>query len=255
MIVYLLHTCKPHFYIPCGHLEAHGLAESCTHALQIEAVVRRIKRITSTDATSKVLVFSTWQDVLEVIAHALRSNRLPFAYARGRKGMEAAISGFKAAAPQSTGPGNARSGGLQTLLLLVKQGGNGLNLTGANNTSALRHISRSLWLGALLVYLTLQLPAMGLAVHSLLVETDKSQALLVLCSTTLMMRACRLCLAVLRRLLPGSSVSCLAARQAHNQWHGAQRLSTSFWWSPCWTRLWRRRWWGACIASARRGPP
>lgn len=105
--------------------------------MQIEAVVRRIKWLTSIDAMNKVLVFSTWQDVLEVVAHALRTNRLPFAHARGRKAMDSAISLFKAAKPQPLDDGQAKAkpAHLQTLLLLVKQGGNGLNLTGALVTS------------------------------------------------------------------------------------------------------------------------
>lgn len=95
--------------------------------LQMEAVIRRIRRLTTADQGNKVLVFSTWQDVLEVIAHALRTNRLPFAYARGRQSMQAAIRQFKAAnASGSKGGPEA----VQVLLLLVKQGGQGLNLTG-----------------------------------------------------------------------------------------------------------------------------
>ena len=105
-------------------------------SMQIEAVVRRIKWLTSVDVTSKLLVFSTWQDVLEVIAHALRANRLPFAHARGRKAMEVAIKQFKAARPPNTGKDNAKTyhEHPHTLLLLVKQGGNGLNLTGTSPT-------------------------------------------------------------------------------------------------------------------------
>ena len=113
--------------------------------MQIEAVVRRIKWLTSVDTSNKVLVFSTWQDVLEVIAHAMRTNRLPFAHARGRKAMEAAIRQFKTAAPQPVGQLQSlpvtRANTPQTLLLLVKQGGNGLNLTGARckHSAALHH--------------------------------------------------------------------------------------------------------------------
>ncbi|KAK9793444.1 hypothetical protein WJX73_004156 [Symbiochloris irregularis] len=99
---------------------------------QIEAVVRRIKWLTNASLAAKVLVFSTWQDVVDVVAHALRANHLPFAYARGRKATEKAIQQFKSGAlSEQSGLGGARP--IQTLLLLVKQGGNGLNLTEAQH--------------------------------------------------------------------------------------------------------------------------
>ena len=61
----------------------------CTHAiahtaLQVEAVVRRIRHLTSADEDTKVLVFSTWQDLLDVVAHALTANGVPFAACEGR---------------------------------------------------------------------------------------------------------------------------------------------------------------------------
>ena len=118
--------------------------------VQIEAVVRRIKWLTASSSAAKVLVFSTWQDVLDVIAHALDANRLPFAHARGRKGMQAAIQQFKTVdLQQDTGRtrGNTSSTGqVQTLLLLVKQGGNGLNLTGEQRKVPVTITSLQCWL-------------------------------------------------------------------------------------------------------------
>ena len=37
------------------------------HRLQLEAVVRRLLWLTRADAGNRVLVFSTWKDVLELI--------------------------------------------------------------------------------------------------------------------------------------------------------------------------------------------
>lgn len=88
--------------------------------------MRRIKHLLQQDAAAKVLVFSSWQDVLEVVSHALHTNKLPYAYARGRKAFDSAVADFKQ--PRSAESG--RSGAVQILLLLVKQGANGLNLTG-----------------------------------------------------------------------------------------------------------------------------
>lgn len=100
--------------------------------MQLEAVVRRIRRLTDKDPSAKVLVFSSWQDVLELVSHALQTNGLPFAYARGRNAFDQAIACFKqpTASADNAQPINAASPNLQILLLLIKQGANGLNLTG-----------------------------------------------------------------------------------------------------------------------------
>lgn len=95
--------------------------------------MRRIKHLLQQDAAAKVLVFSSWQDVLELVSHALHTNKLPYAYARGRKAFDSAVADFKQ--PRSVESGS--SDGVQVLLLLVKQGANGLNLTGGASLSVL----------------------------------------------------------------------------------------------------------------------
>ena len=60
------------------------------------------------------------------MSHALQSNNLPFAYARGRKSFDSAVADFK----KSCNSDDGHQSGVQILLLLVKQGANGLNLTG-----------------------------------------------------------------------------------------------------------------------------
>lgn len=98
-------------------------------------MVRRIKRLTQKDPSAKVLVFSSWQDVLELVSHALQANALPFAYAsrkgKGRNAFDQAISRFKQpAASLDTVQHGSSAANMQILLLLIKQGANGLNLTG-----------------------------------------------------------------------------------------------------------------------------
>ena len=93
--------------------------------------MRRIKHLLHQDAAAKILVFSSWQDVLELVSHALHTNKLPYAYARGRKAFDSAVADFK----QPRSKESCTSGGIQILLLLVKQGANGLNLTGAFSSS------------------------------------------------------------------------------------------------------------------------
>jgi hypothetical protein len=51
--------------------------------MKIEAVTRRILRITSTDGTSKVLVFSSWNDVLDVLEHSLAANNISYVRMKG----------------------------------------------------------------------------------------------------------------------------------------------------------------------------
>ena len=89
-------------------------------------MVRRIKHLFQQSAAAKILVFSSWQDVLELVSHALQTNKLPYAYARGRKAFDSAVADFKQPLPAEGGMTN----NIQILLLLVKQGANGLNLTG-----------------------------------------------------------------------------------------------------------------------------
>ena len=100
---------------------------------QVEAVVRRVRHLTERDPGTKVLVFSTWQDLLDVVAHALAVNAVPFAASKGR-GFTQSVRDFQAGALQGQlGGKRARlhpAGPIQTLLLPVKHGSNGLNLTG-----------------------------------------------------------------------------------------------------------------------------
>ena len=98
---------------------------------QVEAVVRRVIWLTQRDAHAKLLIFSTWAEVLLLLEHALRTNEVPHARAKDRKALDAAIAAFR---EESAAPGKQP---VRTLLLLLKQGANGLNLTGARAPSAL----------------------------------------------------------------------------------------------------------------------
>lgn len=51
--------------------------------LKIEAVTRRILWIKSKDSNEKVLVFSSWNDVLDVLEHALAANDITFVRMKG----------------------------------------------------------------------------------------------------------------------------------------------------------------------------
>lgn len=51
--------------------------------VKIEAVTRRILWITSTNQEAKVLVFSSWNDVLDVLSHALDANGITYVRMKG----------------------------------------------------------------------------------------------------------------------------------------------------------------------------
>lgn len=102
----------------------------CACLMQVEAVVRRVLWLIR-DPQTKVLVFSTWVEVLQLLEHALNTNHVPCVRAKSRKALEQAIEDFRK--PVQSGKPH-----LQTMLLQLKQGGNGLNLTGASLTSMLQ---------------------------------------------------------------------------------------------------------------------
>lgn len=51
--------------------------------LQIEAVTRRILSIKNKDPKAKVLVFSSWNDVLDVLEHAFVANSISYIRMKG----------------------------------------------------------------------------------------------------------------------------------------------------------------------------
>ena len=66
--------------------------------------MRRVKRLTGSDPSVKVLIFSTWQDLLDVVAHALAANAVPFAACQGRSFAES-VRDFQAGQIQPAAPG------------------------------------------------------------------------------------------------------------------------------------------------------
>eukprot|EP00212_Chloropicon_laureae_P005714 CAMPEP_0197490264 /NCGR_PEP_ID=MMETSP1311-20131121/4841_1 /TAXON_ID=464262 /ORGANISM="Genus nov. species nov., Strain RCC856" /LENGTH=246 /DNA_ID=CAMNT_0043034749 /DNA_START=60 /DNA_END=800 /DNA_ORIENTATION=+ len=90
-----------------------------SYGSKIEAVVKRVLSILERDGTAKLLVFSEWQDVLELVAHAFQGNRVDFVYAKGKAAMSKAVKRFKSEA--------------SVMMLPVKLGANGLNLIEAQH--------------------------------------------------------------------------------------------------------------------------
>ncbi|XP_074582865.1 uncharacterized protein LOC141839101 isoform X2 [Curcuma longa] len=106
-----------------------------SYGTKIEAVVRRILWATLNDQEAKILVFSSWNDVLDVLGHALAANNITFVRMKGGRKSQVAISQFKG---QENSRGEKEKGQLiakpiQVLMMLVQHGANGLNLLEAQH--------------------------------------------------------------------------------------------------------------------------
>lgn len=74
------------------------LIVSGSYGTKIEALVRRLLYVLHDAAAAKVIVFSSWQDGLDIVSHALKANGVDHAYGRGRKGFLRALEQFKGTA-------------------------------------------------------------------------------------------------------------------------------------------------------------
>uniref|UniRef100_H0VRT6 E3 ubiquitin-protein ligase SHPRH n=1 Tax=Cavia porcellus TaxID=10141 RepID=H0VRT6_CAVPO len=92
-----------------------------SHSTKVEAVVRTLMKIQRTDPGAKSLVFSTWQDVLDIISKALTDNNMEFAQISRVKTFQENLSAFKHD-PQ-----------INILLLPLHTGSNGLTIIEATH--------------------------------------------------------------------------------------------------------------------------
>ncbi|KAJ4793189.1 E3 ubiquitin-protein ligase SHPRH [Rhynchospora pubera] len=108
-----------------------------SYGTKIEAVMRRILWLTSADEDARVLVFSSWNDVLDVLEHALLVNSVHYVRMKGGRKAQVAIAKFKGQQGVGQGdkskrkPTNVRP--VQVLLMLIQHGANGLNLLEAQH--------------------------------------------------------------------------------------------------------------------------
>ncbi|PON48604.1 Cdk-activating kinase assembly factor [Trema orientale] len=109
-----------------------------SYGTKIEAVTRRILWIKSKDPKAKVLVFSSWHDVLDVLEHAFAANAIAYIRMKGGRKSHIAISEFRGQRSSPKGK-NKKSAeqpedqSIQVLLLLIQHGANGLNLLEAQH--------------------------------------------------------------------------------------------------------------------------
>ncbi|CAH1233504.1 SHPRH [Branchiostoma lanceolatum] len=92
-----------------------------SHSTKVEAVVRTLKLIRQSDPTAKSLVFSTWQDVLDVVATALRENNMEYRAINGIHRFQENLTDFK------------YDGRIGVLLLPLHTGSHGLNIIEATH--------------------------------------------------------------------------------------------------------------------------
>ncbi|KAM4695222.1 E3 ubiquitin-protein ligase SHPRH [Discoglossus pictus] len=92
-----------------------------SHSTKVEAVVRTLMKIQHRDPGAKALVFSTWQDVLDIIAKALQDNNLIFSQINGIQRFQENLSAFK------------YDPKINILLLPLHTGSNGLNIIEATH--------------------------------------------------------------------------------------------------------------------------
>ncbi|KAK9061003.1 hypothetical protein SSX86_018183 [Deinandra increscens subsp. villosa] len=109
-----------------------------SYSTKIVAVTRRILCIGSTDPKAKILVFSSWNDVLDVLEHAFTANDISFIRMQGGRKSHVAISRFKGEKADVNDHVNkknrqTKTDSVQVLLLLIQHGANGLNLLEAQH--------------------------------------------------------------------------------------------------------------------------
>ncbi|NXU70552.1 SHPRH ligase, partial [Oreotrochilus melanogaster] len=92
-----------------------------SHSTKVEAVVRTLKKIQYKDPGAKSLVFSTWQDVLDIISKALYDNNMIFSQINGISKFQENLSAFK------------YDPNINILLLPLHTGSNGLNIIEATH--------------------------------------------------------------------------------------------------------------------------
>ncbi|XP_040285441.1 E3 ubiquitin-protein ligase SHPRH [Bufo bufo] len=92
-----------------------------SHSTKVEAVVRTLMKIQTLDPGAKSLVFSTWQDVLDIIAKALQDNGMVFSQINGIQKFQENLSAFK------------YDPKINILLLPLHTGSNGLNIIEATH--------------------------------------------------------------------------------------------------------------------------
>ncbi|XP_039128220.1 LOW QUALITY PROTEIN: E3 ubiquitin-protein ligase SHPRH [Dioscorea cayenensis subsp. rotundata] len=119
------------------------MPESCitvqgSYSTKIEAITRRILFIKSTNQDAQIIVFSSWNDVLDVLEHSLDANGITHVRMKGGRKSNVALAKFKGQASNVGRSGkiedqSIKTQPIQVLLMLFQHGANGLNLLEAEH--------------------------------------------------------------------------------------------------------------------------
>ncbi|KAK7385443.1 hypothetical protein VNO78_31163 [Psophocarpus tetragonolobus] len=110
-----------------------SLSVKGSYGTKIEAVTRRILWVKANDHRAKVLVFSSWNDVLDVLEHAFAANNITYIRMKGGRKAHVSISQFRGKQNGTKGCEGSTPKSIQVLLLLIQHGANGLNLLEAQH--------------------------------------------------------------------------------------------------------------------------
>ncbi|KAF6025413.1 SHPRH [Bugula neritina] len=114
------HVSSGHSIFKDSDIEVEG-----DYSSKVKEVIRCLKAITREDPEAKVLLFSSWITLLEIVRNGLVRNSIPFSCLYGNKG----VRNYK----QKVLNRFTRSLGMEVLLLPLSSGANGLNLTEATH--------------------------------------------------------------------------------------------------------------------------
>ncbi|XP_067124798.1 E3 ubiquitin-protein ligase SHPRH [Centruroides vittatus] len=92
-----------------------------SHSTKVEGIIRCLLEIKQQDSEAKILVFSTWQDVLDVLSRAMSQNKISYIMLHSRPEIVENLTRFRLD-PEIT-----------ALLLPIRSGANGLNLIEATH--------------------------------------------------------------------------------------------------------------------------
>ncbi|XP_031496910.1 uncharacterized protein LOC116262040 isoform X1 [Nymphaea colorata] len=104
----------------------------------IGAVTKKIMWILSTDPQAKILVFSSWNDVLDVLGHSLDANGITYVRMKGGRKSHTALKEFREGVTRDTDNpiaeiNQCKAKSIRVLLILIQHGANGLNLLEAQH--------------------------------------------------------------------------------------------------------------------------
>ena len=108
-------------YIDTQAREEEEIKVQGSLSTKMEGVIRTVMKIKESDPDAKVLIFSSWFDVLEIIGDSLEQNGITYRSLNLHNKFQTNLTSFKTKKE------------ITVLLMLINSGSNGLNITTANH--------------------------------------------------------------------------------------------------------------------------